>query len=79
MSRMFKSIDKTWNVYVGCGHDCTYCNARKAAETRFRHILRYRDGFTPHLVEEELDRCFKPGQFIFVAYMGDIAFATKEE
>lgn len=79
MSRMFKSIDQTWNVYVGCRFDCTYCNARKAAETRFRHIPRYRDGFTPKLIEKEFNRRFKPGQFIFVAYMGDIAFATREE
>jgi len=43
------------------------------------HIVRYRDGFTPQLVEEELRRRFKPGQFIFVAYMGDIAFATRDE
>ena len=75
MSRMFKSIDKTWNVFVGCNFDCTYCNARKAALTRFKHIPRYKDGFKPHLVESELHRKFKPGQFIFVAYMGDIAFA----
>lgn len=79
MSRMFKTIDETWNVFVGCRHGCTYCNARKAAETRFMHIARYRDGFTPQLVEEELRRRFKPGQFIFVAYMSDIAFATRDE
>lgn len=76
---MFKSIDDTWNVFVGCGHECTYCNARKAALTRFKRIARYRDGFTPKLVESELRRRFKPGQFIFVAYMGDIAFATREQ
>lgn len=40
---------------------------------------RYRDGFEPHLVEEELRRSFRPGQFVFVAFMGDIAFATLEE
>ncbi|MBA7630819.1 hypothetical protein ES703_38344 [subsurface metagenome] len=79
MSRMFRSISDTWNVFVGCRHDCTYCNARKAALTRFRHIPRYRDGFTPRLIESELRRRFKPGLFIFVAYMGDIAFATREE
>lgn len=79
MSRMFKTITKTWNVFKGCRFDCTYCNARKAAETRFRHIPRYSDGFTPKLIEEELNRKFKPGEFIFVAYMGDIAFATREE
>lgn len=76
MSRMFKSIDRTWNVFVGCRFECTYCNARKAAETRFRHIPRYKDGFIPHLVESELTRTFKPGEFIFVAYMGDIFWAS---
>lgn len=76
MSRMFKTITKTWNVYCGCLFDCVYCQARKAAETRFRHIPRYRDGFTPKLIEEELNRKFKPSQFIFVAYMGDISFAS---
>lgn len=79
MTRMFKSIDKTWNVFVGCRHECSYCNARKAAETRFRHISRYRNGFVPHLVAKEFERRFRPGQFIFVAYMGDIAFATMEQ
>lgn len=82
MSRMFLINGKpmkTWNVFIGCRYECTFCNARKAAETRFRHIPRYRDGFTPKLVEELLHRRFKPGQFIFVAYMGDISFATKEE
>ena len=79
VTRMFKSIDDTWNVFVGCLHECVYCNARKAAETRFRHIPRYRDGFTPKLVEKELCRKFRSGQFIFVAYMGDIAFATREQ
>lgn len=82
MSRMFKTVNgkpmKTWNVFTGCLFDCDYCNARKAAETRFRHIPRYRDGFKPRLNEELLTRRFKPGQFIFVAYMGDIAFATRE-
>lgn len=79
MSRMFKSVTKTWNVFVGCRFDCTYCNARKAAETRLRHIPRYSDGFTPKLVEEELNRKFKPGEFIFVAYMGDIFWASSHE
>lgn len=82
MSRMFL-IDgkpmKTWNVFVGCDFRCTYCNARKAALTRFKHFARYKDGFAPKLIEEELTRHFKPGQFIFVAYMGDIAFATREQ
>lgn len=77
MSRMFKSIDKTWNVFTGCLFECTYCNARKTAETRLRHIPRYKDGFKPHFVEKEATRTFKPGQFIFIAYMGDISFAER--
>ena len=79
MSRMFKSITKTWNVFVGCEFNCTYCNARKAALTRFKHLDRYKDGFKPHLVESELSRTFKPGEFVFVAYMGDISFAHQTE
>jgi len=74
MSRMFKSITRTWNVFVGCDFNCTYCNARKLALTRLKHLPRYKDGFKPHLVESELNRTFKPGEFIFVAYMGDISF-----
>ena len=79
MSRMFKSITKTWNVFVGCEFHCVYCNARRLAETRLKHIPRYKDGFTPHLVNSELTKSFKSGEFIFVAYMGDIAFATREQ
>ena len=79
MSRMFivdgKSM-KTWNVFVGCKFDCTYCNARKLALTRLKHIPRYKNGFEPHLVESELSKKFKPGDFIFCAYMGDLSFAS---
>jgi DNA repair photolyase len=71
---------KTWNVFVGCKYDCTYCNAKVLANTRLKHNLRYRDGFEkPHLVPELLARTFKPGEFIFAGYMGDISFATRYE
>jgi len=73
---MFKSITRTWNCFVGCDFGCTYCSARRLAETRLRNSERYKDGFKPHLVESELNRKFKPREFIFVAYMGDIAFAS---
>lgn len=78
MTRMFKSVTRTWNVFVGCRFDCIYCNARKAALTRFKHLDRYKDGFQPHLVESELSKTFKPGETIFVGYMGDISFASWE-
>ena len=79
MSRMFKTVSRTWNVFKGCHFKCTYCNARKMAETRLKNSPRYRDGFTPRLVTEELSRRFRPGEFIFVGYMGDISFATRDE
>ncbi len=82
MSRMFL-VDNcpmvTWNVYVGCRFGCTYCSARKLAETRLRNSERYKEGFNPHLVSKELRRSFKPGEFIFIAYMGDISFAVHRE
>lgn len=79
-SRMFRvggKPMKTWNVWVGCDFHCTYCNARQLALTRLKNSPRYKDGFTPHLVIEELDRKFSPGDFVFVGYMGDIAFAPR--
>ncbi len=81
MTRMFV-VDgkpmKTWNVFKGCFFECTYCNARKMAQTRLKDSPRYKDGFTPRLVME-LSRRFRPGQFIFVGYVGDISFATRDE
>jgi len=82
MSRMFHvggEVLKTWNVFVGCKFQCTYCNARNAALTRLKHSPRYQDGFSPHLVEGELSRKFKPDSFVFVGYMGDVAWAKPEE
>jgi len=73
------NLETTTHTYICEGlasHNCSYCNARKAALTRFKHLNRYKDGFKPHLVESELNRKFKPGEFIFLAYMGDIAWAT---
>ena len=81
-SRMFSVEGKpfiTWPVFSGCEWGCTYCNARKAALTRFKHSERYRDGFIPMFHEKELRRRFKPGQFVFICYMGDIAFAGRGE
>ncbi len=82
MSRMFKIPGsnlpmKTWNVWVGCDFGCTYCSARKLALTRLRRTERYKAGFNPHYVEKEMRRRFRPGDFVFVGYMGDIAFAPR--
>ena len=68
---------RTWNCHVGCFFECTYCNARRLATTRLKHSPRYKDGFPPHMVREEFGRRFKPGDFVFVGYMGDISFASR--
>jgi len=79
-SRMFQvggKPMKTWNVHVGCDYLCTYCSARRTALTRLKNSPRYKDGFTPHLVDKELHRKFKSDDFVFVGYMGDISFASR--
>ena len=82
MSRMF-SVDgrtmKTWSVFSGCMYSCSYCNARQLALTRLKNVERYRDGFIPRFNPKELYRTFKPGDWVFVAYMGDISFAIRPE
>ena len=79
MTRMFQSVTETWNCYVGCRFDCDYCWARTLALTRLKHLPRYQDGFTPHLVERELYRKLPSGGFVAVSLMGDIAWATERE
>lgn len=68
---MFSEVTKSWNPYVGCCHNCVYCWARDNAEGRLAHLDRYRDGFTPKLVEKELRKHFSKG-FIFTCSMGDL-------
>lgn len=82
MTRMFTINGRrmtTWNVFVGCLFNCIYCHAREEALTRLRHIARYRDGFKPHLVWSEMNRRFRPGDFVFICYMGDISWAARHE
>lgn len=68
---MFDNITKTWNPVVGCLHNCTYCWARRLAETKLKDVERYRDGFVPTLVEKELNKRFHR-EFVFVSDMGDL-------
>lgn len=70
-TRRFERIDETWNPVVGCLHNCTYCWARRLAETKLRDIQRYKDGFKPKLIEYELNRRFHD-KFVFVSDMGDL-------
>lgn len=70
---------KTWNVWKGCKFDCTYCSARRLALTRLKHFPQYSDGFYPRLIERELGRSFRDDDFVFIGYMGDIAWASRNE
>lgn len=68
---MFDVITDTWNPVVGCLHYCTYCWARRLAETKLKNVERYRDGFKPKLVEKELNRRFHK-KYVFAVDMGDL-------
>jgi len=68
---MFDMINATWNPVVGCLHWCSYCWARRLAETKLKNVERYRDGFEPKLVEKELNRRFHK-KYVFAVDMGDL-------
>jgi protein gp37 len=79
MSKMFTFNGKpmqTWNPFTGCQHDCIYCWARPLATGRLKSKKKYEFGFAPAFHAEELDKKFKPGSFVFVSDMGDIAYAS---
>lgn len=68
MSRMFTTIDKTFNPVVGCSHGCVYCWSKRLAETRLKHLYGdHRLRFFP----ERLKRIPKRGN-IFIVDMGDL-------
>jgi len=69
---MFHKVTRTWNPITGCLHYCVYCWARRLAEGRLRNTRKYSDGFKPKFHPEELSKRFKPGEFVFVADMGDM-------
>jgi len=70
--RMFNVVTKTWNPVSGCLHHCSYCWARKLANTKLKNSHRYKEGFKPRLNEEEFKTRFKDGDFVFVSDMGDL-------
>jgi len=70
---------ETWNIFVGCRWNCLYCSARKMALTKLKNVPRYREGFNPHFVEEEVGRQFPKDCWVFIAYMADVCFATDLE
>lgn len=72
MSKMFRSVHKTWNPCVGCRHWCAYCWANDLALRMQKQGGKYKDGFEPRFFPKELEKQFKSGQFVFVVDMGDL-------
>lgn len=87
MSKMFLIPTKeglrtmtTWNVFTGCRFACSYCWAKHMVETRLKNTAKYQAcGFEPTFHPLEIGRKFKPGDWVFVAALGDISFAREEE
>lgn len=70
---------KTWNIFAGCNFDCYSgkCWARTLVATKLAKSQKYEHtGFTPTFYPQELAVRFKPSDFVFIASMGDISFAT---
>ena len=76
MSKMFTINGKrmkVWNLFTGCNFNCSYCWARKLAETKLKAF--YSNGFIPTTHPDRFNKRFKPDDFVFVSSMGDISFA----
>jgi DNA repair photolyase len=70
----------TFNAFTGCLHACKYCYSERLINTRLKDTPKYKDcGFKPTFHPDELNKKFKPDEFVFVSSMGDIAFATNSE
>ncbi len=81
ITKMYAEVVKSWNPWVGCNHNCRYCDPsfkRQAKRQKKRCKLCY--GFVPHFHPERLkNQSFPKHGLIFVCDMGDIAFATKDQ
>ena len=77
MSKMFKTITKTWNPFTGCRFDCSYCWAKALSKGKL--AASYPNGFVPTFHPERVNRKFKVGDFVFVSSMGDISFIKLED
>lgn len=77
MTRMYAHT-QTWNIYVGCGFDCTYCKPSFQAQLKRwgKGNCRKCYDYVPHLHLERLDRMPK-ADLVFVGGFGDPAFLSR--
>lgn len=77
-SNMYPLSLKQWNPFVGCGFDCTYCEAsfKRQAKRQMHNCMKcYK--YTPHTHSERLTipiPTTKGDEFIFTCASGDISF-----
>ncbi len=69
-SRMFRSVNHTWNPVVGCSHHCFYCWARMLVKRR-RYQTPCNECYN-FKVHAHLERPIKTGKVILVCSMGDL-------
>jgi hypothetical protein len=81
MSKMYKTVNKTFNPFTGCFYECYGggCWAKRLAEGRLKGKRKYKNGFAPTFHPEEFKRKFRAGDFVAVSLMGDIKFATERQ
>lgn len=74
---MFPFINKTWNPFTGpCVFNCSYCWAKDYAK-RFNWGKKYlKDAYG--IDEKQINRKFKPADFVFVQDMSDVSTAHYE-
>lgn len=83
MTKMYEENIKSINWFVGCGHDCVYCEPsfqRQAKRSR-KHCQKHYD-YEPHSHLEKLSKAppkTNANEFVFFPSLGDPSFASVTE
>jgi len=81
-TNMYSKSKKQWNPFVGCEHDCLYCQSSFQAQLkRRRKNCEKCYIFIPHTHPERLNASLpkiRYGQFMFTVSSGDIAFCDED-